>query len=70
MRTEIRATKCKGRELQPGDLFSTAGPEYWSRWDSRGSVGECVYIRTNVPASEFPDADEDIYRIEVLRGEN
>ncbi len=63
----VKATLCKGRDLKPGDLFSTVPQEYWSLIDWRGSVGERVYIRTNTPADRFPDADEEIYRIEVVR---
>ena len=64
----IKATKCRGDELQPGDLFSTAGPGYWDQFPSRDSVGERVYIRTNVPSCEFVDGDASIYRVEVQRG--
>ncbi len=63
----VKATPCKGRDLKPGDLFSIEGPEYWNFFDLTGSVGEQVYIRTNTPADRFPDADEEIYRIEVAR---
>jgi len=66
----IKATKCRGDELQPGDLFSTAGPGYWDQFPSRDSVGERVYIRTNVPSCEFVDGDASIYRVEVQRGDD
>ena len=62
---KIKATLVVGFQLKPGDLFSTLGSQYWDHIDERGSVGECVYIRTNVPASDFPDADAMVYRIEV-----
>ena len=61
----ITATKCKGRDLKPGDLFSTADQAYWSNIERQQSVGERVYIRTNMPADQFLDADEDIYRITI-----
>lgn len=63
----ICCTLMKGRDLQPGDLFSTRGQRYWDAIDGRRSVGESVYIRTRMPADEFPDADEDIYRIEIVQ---
>lgn len=63
----VKATLCKGRDLKAGDLFSTVGQGYWSTIDLTGSVGECVYIRTNTPADNFEDADEDIFRVEVIR---
>lgn len=63
----IRATLCKGRDLKPGDLFSTEGQDYWGTFDQNLSVGERVYIRTNTPADLYPDLDEEIYRIEVMR---
>ena len=65
----IKATQCKGRDLLPGDLFSTVGSTYWDGFGHLDSVGERVYIRTNVPSDNFPDADADIFRIEVIRDE-
>lgn len=65
----IRATPMKGRDLKPGDLFSTAGAGYWNQFPTRDSVGERVYLRTNAPADAFPDADEEIYKIEVIYDE-
>jgi len=60
----ITATRVKGKELKPGDLFSTAGPLYWENIDSEPSIGEKVYIRTNRPLR--PDQeDEEMYRVEV-----
>lgn len=65
----IRTEPVKGRDLQPGDLFSTLGPEYWDLFGQRDGVGERVYIRTNAPAGNFPDADEYVYKITVERSE-
>jgi hypothetical protein len=64
---KIRAEPIKGRDLQPGDLFSTHGPSYWDGAMDKGSVGERVYIRTNSPASDAPDAEDTVYRITVER---
>ena len=59
----IRAIPTKAQELKAGDLFSTAGQEYWDRYDPL-SIGEKVYIRTEAPC---PDGDIDyiLYRIVV-----
>jgi hypothetical protein len=62
---KITAVQVLGRDLKPGDLFSIAGPDYWRTALDKGSVGEQVYIRTNVPADKFVDADEPIYRITI-----
>lgn len=62
----LRATPIKGRDLKPGDLFSTAGPEYWDHVGERDSVGERAYIRTETPAHS-EDLDMMVYLIEVIR---
>jgi hypothetical protein len=62
----IIATPCKGRDLQPGDLFSTGDQTYWNSYDPL-SVGQKVYIRTQAPSDLFEDADEEIYRITIER---
>ena len=66
MTVQIKATKCTGRDLRPGDLFSTADQYYWDQFPNRLSVGERVYIRTNMPADAFPDVDEEIFRITIV----
>jgi len=53
------------RELQPGDLFSTVGSQYWDE-PSLLSVGEKVYIRTEVPA-QADELEVIIYRIRIER---
>ena len=53
---KFHAVPMKGGELKPGDLFSTHGPEYWTR-DNWSSLGERVYIRTN---SETPQRERDV----------
>lgn len=60
---KIKATRIKGKDLKPGDLFSTAGPFYWSRRDPM-AIGEKVYIRTD--ASFGQDQEEQIvFKIEI-----
>lgn len=63
----ITATRCKARDLKPGDLFSIVGPHYWERIDMMESIGERVYIRTNTPADYADDEDQYVYRITILQ---
>jgi hypothetical protein len=67
MRVKIVATPTTGRRLRPGDLFSTHGPEYWDGFVYSGSIGECVYVRTNAVAHLLADQEARIYRIKVVR---
>ena len=60
---KITATQIKAKELKPGDLFSTAGQEYWDKM-SFGSLGEKVYIRTNTP-TPIDQAEDEIYLITI-----
>ena len=50
-------------ELQPGDLFSVRGPEYWDNFTVHQSIGESVYIRTEEPADKADDANMTVYKI-------
>jgi len=65
MRAKVKAELIVARDLKPGELFSTVGEEYWGDALDHGSVGECVYIRSNVPSSYFPDDHEAVYRITI-----
>jgi|GEM_PF-2700758 len=63
---KIVATKIKAIQLNPGDLFSTAGQEYWdSITKDKLCVGEKVYIRTVNPCPEN-QANEDIFRLSIF----
>ena len=53
---KITATPITGKELKPGDLFSTAGQFYWDHRDP-ASIGERVYLRTDAPC---PRDQEDV----------
>jgi hypothetical protein len=66
---KIVATECTGKDLQPGDLFSTASQDYWDNYIlvHPGAIGERVYIRTEVPAMVAPDLDAIIYKIEIIK---
>jgi hypothetical protein len=61
---KILAIPCKARDLEPGDLFSAAGPEYWDHLDPK-YIGERVYIRTETDASEGANPDAMVYRIVI-----
>lgn len=63
----FRCEKVKGRDLKPGDLFSTHGDSYWNKNRDPEAIGEKVYIRTEAPASFAGDADTDVYRITIER---
>jgi len=67
---KIVAIKVKAGDLEPGDLFSTGGQNYWDgvMQDIEDVVGERVYIRTDAPCPE-DQADEDIYLIVIERGD-
>ena len=62
---KVHAEACTGRDLKPGDLFSTMGSDYWSNIQLNHAIGEKVYIRTNEPCDTAPDADLPIFRITV-----
>jgi hypothetical protein len=64
---KIIATKIKAKDLKVGDLFSTAGQDYWNLRSS-SVVGERVYIRTETPTSKDQE-DEEIYKIEIKKEE-
>lgn len=60
---KIIVTKVHAQDLEPGDLFSNAGEEYWNDRDPM-AVGEKVYIRTECPCPPH-DFDRIVYRIEI-----
>lgn len=61
---KIKAIRIKGKDLKPGELFSTAGPLYWSRRDPM-AIGEKVYIRTDAPFGKDQE-EQTVFKIEVL----
>lgn len=69
MKVKVFATEIQAKDLQPGDLFSTAHPEYWSHaMDDRG-IGEMVYIRTNMSSDAADDSDMMVFKITIVLGE-
>ena len=64
----IKAEAMLGGELRPGDMFSTAGQEYWDRALEGPSIGEQVYIRTNSPTPP-QEAKVPIFRIVITEEE-
>ncbi len=69
MTVKARAEAVLGKDLQPGDLFSTAGSRYWDNAMDKESIGEKVYIRTNAPCPENQE-NVSIYRVVVLGGQD
>ena len=69
MAAKIKAELVTGRDLKPGDMFSVAGQDYWDIAMNQGSVGEMIYVRTNIDADRFSDADQPIYRLTVERSD-
>ena len=66
---KITAELVTARDLQPGELFSIAGPSYWNTAMSKDSIGECVYVRTNADPNHASDANSTVYRITIERSE-
>ena len=66
MKIKVHKIKCK--DLNAGDLFSTADQVYWEAINNNQykSIGEKVYIRTIQPCPEN-QAEDDIYRITVYQ---
>lgn len=63
---KIEAVAVHADQLQPGDLFSTVGPEYWDAFPAMPSrsIAERVYVRTTEPGP--PDqADLVVYRLHI-----
>jgi hypothetical protein len=62
---KVKVIPMKGSDLKPGDLFSTAGPEYWNHIDLQESIGERAYIRTNTSFMKAPDFNSQVYKLET-----
>lgn len=63
----IKAIPITGEKLKAGDLFSTAGQEYWDttknlRETDPLRIGEKVYIRTDTPCPKGQEKEE-VYKI-------
>jgi hypothetical protein len=69
MSVKIKAKLVTALDLEPGDLFSAAGPSYWDTAMDKGSIGEMVYIRTRTDANRAPDANDVVYHITIERDE-
>jgi len=66
----IRAIPIKVQDLEPGDLFSSLGQQYWGTVDLNLSLGEKLYIRTNSPPPLRKDIQEkQLFKIEIERSE-
>lgn len=70
---KIIAVPIKAADLQPGDLFSSVGPEFWDtahlgEINKRGerAIGVKTYIRTEAQAPELVDSDQMVYRLHII----
>jgi len=64
MEIKVEPVKCK--DLKPGDLFSIANQDEWdSNLEWSLSIGEKVYIRTNIPCPE-DQRESEIYRVTII----
>ena len=68
---KIKTELVKGKDLKPGDLFSTRGDDYWQHLNSKIllSLGEKVYIRTEAPLPSIAEGEEQVYRITIEKGD-
>lgn len=57
---KVVAVKTQAKLLNPGDLYSGRGPEFWDTVMDRALVGEPVYVKTNVPSD---DPEEEVFKI-------
>jgi hypothetical protein len=62
---KYKVTTCKGKDLKPGELFTTAGQEYWDRVSTTSSIGEKVFVRTDAPVPNEFEANADVFKLEV-----
>ena len=60
----IRTRLMKGKDLNPGALFSSEGDSYWQHRNPK-SIGEKVYIRTDTPLTPTQE-DEEVYLITII----
>lgn len=59
----FRCEAIKGKDLNPGDVFSKKGEEYWCRERDFSSIAEMAWIRMATPSKNAPDAQEVVYRL-------
>lgn len=63
-KVRVIAEKVEAYNLEPGDIYSELGPEYWSQFPFRDKlVGEHVFMRTYVTDDE---EKELVYRLTVV----
>ena len=68
---KIKIIKVKGKDLKPGDLFSSLGKTFWNetnlkQLEKSGVIGQKVYILTNVELSK-EQKEDTIYKIEIIK---
>ena len=66
---QIKATPCKAKELQPGDLWSPNEQEYWD-YVVRGELDQTaeLSVRLHAPISKH-SKDSEVFRIEIITEE-
>ncbi len=67
---KIVARQVTVADLEPGDLFSSAGPEHWDMVNARDTeedpvVGEKVFIRTDAPVVPPNIPTDEIFLITI-----
>ena len=55
--------------LNPGDLYSLHGPEFWKDALDGTLKAVPVFIRSNYQPDKMDDQIEKVYRIELMMGE-
>jgi hypothetical protein len=61
----IKTERIVASALQPGDLFSTIGSDYWDDAIMGPAIGEKVYIRTHTPSDRAPDSSLIVYKLTI-----
>lgn len=66
----VKAEKIEFLYLQPGDLYSEQGPEYWNRAMNHTFLGVNLYVRTCMSLEESNAEEavgEYVYKITIER---
>lgn len=62
----VIATKIEYEHLQPGDLWSDKGPEYWNGIMDKGFMSESVIMRTNAEYDVTSDDPATVYKLTIV----
>lgn len=61
---EIKAIPTKAENLEPGDLFSFEGQEFWDDMADTNEVGKILFVRTETQ-TPVGEKQKELYRIEI-----